>query len=136
MPDFTDDFEDGEAGLIDERAIHDILEKATDALRGIGLTIRTQEVTITVQQGQVYALIPALIRPSAKKKLVEDEESRKAFNTMMAADNDARIRAEAERIREAAMDPAKLEELLYGDPEVCAHTNQHEGLCLDCQEAV
>ena len=139
MPDYDPDSDDGDAGLIDEKAIQDILEKATDALRSLGLTIRTQDVTLTIQQGQTFALIPALIRPSAKKKLTEDREAREEFNKMMAADNEARIKGEAQRFRDIANDPVALEAFLYGnesEQEVCAHENIHEGLCLDCGEEI
>lgn len=138
MPDYTDDFDDQDAGLIDQKAIQDILEKATDALRSLGMTVRLQDVTITVQQGNTFALLPVLIRPSAKKKLVEDRDAREEFNRMMAAENEARIQSEAEKFKSIAQDQAALEAFLYGDDDTnaCPHDNVHEGLCLDCSEEV
>lgn len=138
MPDYTDDFSDEDAGLVDQKAIEDILEKAADALRGLGLTLRLQDVTVTIQQGSTFALIPVLIRPSAKKKLVEDRDSREEFNKMMAAQNEAKIQDHAAKIQAIANDPEALFNYLYGDDteEVCAHENVREGLCLDCQQEV
>lgn len=138
MPDYTDDFDDEDAGLVDQKALQDILEKAADALRGLGLTLRLQDVTVTIQQGNTYALVPVLIRPSAKKKLVEDRDAREEFNKMMAADNEAKITGEARKIANIANDPAALEAFLYGDDseQACLHENVREGLCLDCQEEI
>ena len=134
MAEFVDDFEDAEAGLIDEEAIKEILEKAQDALRGLGLTIRLEDVTITIQQGQTYALIPALIRGSAKKKLKEDREGREAFNKMMAEQADAQINEEAEKIRALTQDPDALLKSLFGEPdpvEECEH-RAPDGICIKC----
>jgi hypothetical protein len=133
-PDYVDDFGDDEAGLIDEGAIADILEKAQDALRGLGLSFDPAQVSITVQQKQTFALIPALIRPSAKKKLKEDRDAREQFNVMMARNHEEEIKARAEQIRQMTADPDKFAELLWSEEEPapeCEH-RAPEGICVLC----
>jgi hypothetical protein len=124
-------------GLIDQAAIGEIMEKAKDALRPLGLTLMLEGVVIQVQQGQTVAMLPAIVRPSAKQKLVEDKQSIEQFNAMMAANNEAKIRSDAERIAKLASDPEALRDFLFEDVEPeseCPHLRMHplDGFCLDC----
>lgn len=124
-------------GLIDHAAIAEIMEKAKDALRPLGLTLQLEGVVIQVQQGGLYAMMPVLVRPSAKKKLDEDKKSIEEFNAMMAANNEAKIRSDAERYAKIVSDPEALKDFLFNDVEPeseCPHLRPHpiDGFCLDC----
>lgn len=132
MSDYIDDFDSEDAGLIDQAAAREIIEKATDALRGLGLTVQG-EVPISIVNGQTVMMLPVLIRPSAKKKLREDAESREQFNKMMADQHASQIEQERQRIAELAKDPEKLRAALFGDQEEssCEHFAP-DGLCVHC----
>lgn len=135
--DYDDQAQPAPEGLIDHEAIAEIMEKAKDALRPLGLTLQLEGVVIQVQQGGLYAVMPVLVRPSAKKKLVEDKQSIEQFNAMMAANNEAKVRSDAERIAKIASDPEALRDFLFNDVEPeneCQHLRTHplDGFCLDC----
>lgn len=128
-------------GIIDHEAIARIMEKAKDTLRPIGLTLEAAGVQLSVQpDGNLWALLPCIVRPSAKAKLEQDDESRAELNKMLAAQHEAKIQSEAELIRKIASDPEKLRDLLFGDGVVesdCLHLRRHpSGHCLDCNEGL
>lgn len=124
-------------GLVDHAAIGEIMEKAKDALRPLGLTLQLEGVVIQIQQGHTFAMMPVIVRPSAKKKLTEDKQSMEEFSKMMAANNEAKVRSDAERIQKLASDPDALRDFLFDDVEPedeCPHLRLHplDGFCLDC----
>lgn len=125
-------------GLVDHAAVGEIMEKAKDALRPLGLTLQLEGVVIQIQQGHMYAMMPVIVRPSAKKKLTEDKQSLEEFSKMMAANNEAKIRSDAERIAKLASDDEALREFLFEnvepeDDSACMHLRMHpDNFCLDC----
>jgi hypothetical protein len=124
-------------GLVDHAAIGEIMEKAKDALRPLGLTLQLEGVVIQIQQGHTFAMMPVIVRPSAKEKLTQNKESIEQFNTMMAANNEAKVRSDAERIQKLASDPDALRDFLFEGGELedeCPHLRMHplDGFCLDC----
>ena len=131
-------------GLIDSEAIATILEKAKDALRPLGLTLQLEGVVIQAQGGNTYAMMPCLIRPSAKAKLEQDKKSIEDFNKIMAAQAEAFQKSEAEKIARLVRDPDALREALFQsdddeeleseEQEACQHLRPHpiDGFCLDC----
>lgn len=152
---YDDDEDEGENlpqpttpdGLIDQEAIATILEKAKDALRPLGLTLRLDGVVIQIQEGNTYAMMPVLIRPSAKSKLEQDKKSIEEFNKMMAASAEAYQNEEAKKIAKVVSDPDALRELLFQEVDdeeetelesdeqaACQHLRPHpvDGFCLDC----
>ncbi len=136
MDDFDDEFDDGQDGIIDEDAVRQIIEKARDALRPLGLTLVDEGIAIQYAQGHLHALLPCVIRPSAKEKVQQDQASREAFNKMMAEQHELKIQQDADKIKQAIQDPEKLLDALFGDGDdgECAHERKHPstGHCLDC----
>jgi len=134
--------DDDDTGLVDQEAIHEILLKAQDALRPLGLSFEPENVMITVQGPQIMAMIPAIVRSSAKKRLTSDRETQDAFNKMMAQEHDAKIQTEHEKMAKLVSDPSVLERFLFEEEDVqvndvCLHTNRHpSGFCLDCGEGL
>lgn len=121
-------------GFIDP-ALAEITEKAIDNLRAIGLTVTDPSAIIDPTSGDVYLMLPCLVRNSAKQKIVEDKQSREEFNRMMAAEHDAKIEAERNKIRELLNNPEAFVDALTGEEVTfaCEHKNMHpDGFCLDC----
>jgi hypothetical protein len=127
-------------GFIDNEALKELSEKVVDHNRSIGLTIQAEDIQFTVHPTHgMMALIPALVRPSAKDKMAEDAESRKAFNVMMATNAEEKTKETQDEIAKMIGD-GNLEDALFGDGEDedvadrCAHENWHpSGFCMDCK---
>ena len=120
-----------QGGLYDADALNEILDRAQDALRPVGMTFEKEQVNVMLTPAGMVAVLPVLIRESAKAKLTEDRESREEFNKMMARDHESKIEKEKEKIRKALLSGDLLGE---EDNEGCSHENRHpvEGFCLDC----
>ncbi len=121
--------------FIDNEAIKELTEKIVEHNRSIGLTIQQDEIQFSVHPTHgMVALIPALIRPSAKDKMDEDKASREAFNIMMANNAEEKVKSTADEIAKMVSSD-DFESLLFGDTEIgdCEHENTHpSGFCLDC----
>ena len=132
----------GSNDFIDDEALAELRDKVVDTLRPLGLTVDGQQVQFAVQpEVGMMMFIPALVRPSAKQKMVEDKEAREQFNIMMAKQNEAAVEAKADEIKALVEDPEKLMESLFGDSDVqvndCEHKNRHpSGFCLDCGQGL
>ena len=128
----------GSNDFIDDAALAELRDKVIDSLRPLGLTVDEGQVQFSVQpEVGMMMFIPALVRPSAKQKMIEDKEAREQFNVMMANQNEAAVEAKADEIAKLVEDPEKLMESLFGDGDVqvndCEHKNRHpSGFCLDC----
>ena len=129
-----------EDGIVDHEAIKEIVDKARDALRELGLTLIDEGVQIAIQPGKgMVAMLPCVIRDSAKQKVQEDKEAREDFNKMMASQHEAMIEDKAQGIKDAIADPNKLMDVLFGDGDdsECSHERRHpSGHCLDCGEGL
>jgi hypothetical protein len=149
MPYDPDQPDEEDAGLIDQQAIADIILKVQDAIRGIGISFRPEDVQLTVNQGQTYLLFPTVVRPSAKKKLTEDRETKEALNKMLADQHEADIAAQADKIRKMASDPEALVKAFFGDdsdestetvnacPKGGEHVmHPHDNFCMKCLEGM
>lgn len=128
----SDEF-DEDSGLVDAAAVQQILEKAQDALRPLGLSLLLDQVVVQMNQGTMVAVMPCVIRKSAKTKLVEDKTAREAFNRMMAEQHDANLAQQRADIQ-AMLDNPDLDEILFGGKDACPHDRRHpvEGFCLNC----
>lgn len=128
----------GSNEFIDDEALAELRDKVVDSLRPLGLTVDETQVQFAVQpEVGMMMFIPAIVRPSAKQKMVEDKEAREQFNIMMAKQNEAAVEKKADEIKALVEDPDKLMESLFGDDDVqmndCEHLNRHpSGFCLDC----
>ena len=126
--------------FIDDEALAELRDKVVDVLRPLGLTVDEMQVQFAVQpEVGMMMFIPALVRPSAKQKMVEDKEAREQFNIMMAKQNEALVEKKGSDIAALANDPEKLLEALFGEGGVeeaaseCSHERRHpSGFCLDC----
>lgn len=138
FPDDLPELPPDDEGFFDHEAIQQLVERAIDVLRPLGLTVMKDGVAVQAAQGHTMLLLPCEVRSSAKKKLDEDKASREALNKMLAEQHDLKIQEDADKIRKAASDPTKLEDLLFGEVESeCSHERRHpEGFCLDCGEGL
>lgn len=135
-----DDYDDDSKpeGLFDLEAINRIMEKASDALRPLGLTMRGMgTIQMDPESGNAVILVPIEIRSSAKKRLDEDRASGEEFQRMMAEQNKARIDEEVAKIQAAASDDEKLMAMIFAKDSTCEHRpHPTEGFCLDCGEGL
>ena len=129
----------GSNDFIDDEALAELRDKVINVLRPLGLTVDETAVQFAVQpEVGMMMFIPALVRPSAKQKMVEDKEAREQFNIMMAKQNEAFVEKKGSDIAALADDPEKLMEALFGDgveeaTNECSHERRHpSGFCLDC----
>lgn len=139
-PDAGDD-EGVPEGLIDFTAISEILLRAKDALRPLGLTLELNPPPPVQLNGKaVVVLLPCIIRPSAKTKLDVDKAGKEAFNKMMAEQADAEVKANLAEMQALAADPQRIQDYIDGkidDLGLCAHTRRHpSGHCLDCGQGL
>lgn len=124
--------------FMDTEALRELVDKVTDALRPVGLTVQPDGIAFMMHpEHGMNMMIQALVRPSAQEKITEDKDSREKFNKMMADQNEAMVQEKADEVR-AALD-GNLEELLFGDGPTedddgdCAHKIMHpSGFCMDC----
>lgn len=132
----------GSNEFIDDEALAELRDKVIDSLRPLGLTVDETQVQFAVQpEVGMMMFIPALVRPSAKQKMVEDKKAREEFNVMMAKQNEAAVDKKADEIAKLVEDPDKLMDALFGDGDVqvndCQHENRHpSGFCLDCGDGL
>ena len=122
--------------FIDNEAIKELTEKVVDTLRPLGLTVDPEGIVSQVhpEHGMV-AMIPALVRNSAKEKMEGDKKAREEFNQMMANQAEAKIDESVDEIAKAVTSD-NLEDLLFGGAlpdDACKHENMHpSGFCMDC----
>jgi len=125
--------------FIDNEALKELSEKLVEHNRSIGLTIEATDIQFTVHPTHgMMALIPALVRPSAKDKMDSDAEARKAFNVMMATNAEEKVKETQDEI--AKLMEGDLADTLFGDgtevvvEDRCKHENMHpSGFCMDCK---
>ena len=137
-----------DAELVDQQSIEDIILKVQDLVRPVGLSFRPEDVQVTIQGGRTFMLFPTVVRPSAKKRLTEDRETKEELNKMLAAQHEADIASQAEKIRQMAQDPEKLIAALFGEegeesaeasnecPQGGEHVLHPDGFCLKCLEGI
>lgn len=118
-------------GFVDEDKLRQLAEKATDALRHIGLTVIQAAYSTDPQSGELVLHISSAVRETAHEQLVTNEQQNAQYNRMMAGN------AEASRAQRLAAIQKKLEsgdilDALTSDTDECSHERQAEGLCLDC----
>ena len=124
-------------GFVDKAALQEVIEQATKTLRSLGLSVLANQVGFQMDPaGNIIALLPVVVRDSAKKKLMEDRSSREEFQQMMAAKHRAELDERAKKIAKVAEDPHALADFLFegieGDDD-CSHERMHpDGFCLDC----
>lgn len=126
--------------FIDNEALKELSEKIVDHNRSLGLTIDAEQIQFTVHPTHgMVAMIPALVRPSAKEKMEESKEARAAFNVMMANNADEKVNDTLDEIK-AMVNADNFAELLSGEEEVeneCKHERRHpDGFCLDCGDGM
>jgi hypothetical protein len=121
-------------GFVDVEALTEIIEKATDALRPLGLTVHGDVgMQADPKTGNAMLLFACILRPSARTKAHEDKASREAFNQMMAEQNAAMIEDKRKAIAEIIK--GGIDESVFDDAEnECEHKRLHpiDGWCLDC----
>lgn len=125
--------------FIDNESLGALRDKVIDTLRPLGLTIEAENVMFSVHpEHGMMMMIPALVRPSAKERLVEDRKSREEFNRMMANEAEAKIEDVKRNIADAIAS-GNLEGILFGGgtldsaKDQCLHENLHpSGFCMDC----
>ena len=122
--------------FINNEALAELSEKIVDHCRSIGLTIQPNDIQFTVHPKMgMMAMIPALVRNSAKEKMDDDKASREAFNIMMANNAEEKVKDTVDEIAKM-VESDDFAELFMGDTEVeteCKHENLHpSGFCLDC----
>ncbi len=124
-----------ESGFVDMAALREVVERAVDELRKIGLTLQSEAVTAMVgPDGNMIVNLPCLVRPSAKKKLTEDRDAREEFNRMMAQQNQAMIEQKRQQLADLLR---RGVDSLFDEDEECSHERRHpEGFCLDCGEGM
>lgn len=135
--------EDEAGGVFDSEAMNAVMEKLADVVRPLGLTVHPG-IPVTAQvdlaSGEVVAMVPIIVRPSAKQRLKEDRQAAEEFSQLMARQNEERIRAEADKIRALANDREALARHLFEDIEPeseCSHDRRHpDGFCLDCGDGM
>lgn len=139
MPEMQDD----DQSLVDQKALREIIERATEALRPIGLTLLPGGVQAMVdpQTGTMMLSFATQIRPKAATQVVEDLESRKEFNRLQAERHDEMIAAKAQKIRDAIMNsPNDADALSEIDTDTTScpisgtthRLHPSTGHCLDC----
>lgn len=144
---FNDDDDDEQQevpeGLIDFKAISDILLRAKDALRPIGITLELNPPPTVAMNGKLLVVMaPMIIRPSAKTKLDEDRATKDQLNMMLAQQADEQVNSTLEEMRQIARDPARLKAYMAGEIDslvesACEHKRRHpSGHCLDCGEGL
>lgn len=120
-----------DSGFVDKEALQALLERVSNAIRPLGLTVEQAGFGVDPEAG-VYLQMMASVRDSAINAVQENEEEKATFNQMMAEDHRRTIERQKDEFLSAIGDVEALEAALFGDEDECAHGNQHEGLCLDC----
>jgi len=127
--------------FVDNASLRELRDKVIDTLRPLGLTVDPEGIQFALHpEFGMSMLIPALVRPSAKKKMDDDKASREAFNQMMANENEAMIEGKVDAIAKM-IEADNFEDLFFGDAELeseCSHERRHPstGHCLDCGEGL
>ena len=117
----------------------ELARKVVDALRPLGLTVDNAMMSkmIDPESNKVMTVFQftAMVRESAKEKILEDETVKQDFLKMMQDDSNARIQGQKEEILKG-MD--NLEDILFGDDEddeaCCDNFQPHpvSGFCINC----
>lgn len=124
--------------MIDQEKFNELVEKAIDALRPLGLTVEPQMVAAQVDgHGHMMLILPALVRPDALERKEQDDTD-KEFQQMMAAQAQERIKAEKDKVANITKDPEALLAALFNDEPSCEHPAEQvrEGLCLACMTEI
>ena len=122
-------------GFVDMASLQEVIRQAEDRLRSIGLTLNIEGVAaMLAPDGSMVLNLPCTVRPSAKKKLVEDREAREQFNRMMAEQNRAMIEEKKQKLAELLK---RGVESIFEEDDECSHERRHpDGFCLDCGEGM
>jgi hypothetical protein len=123
--------------FVDNEAIKEVIEKAEDALRPLGLTVIPDSVHGVIDhKGQRMILnFSAVVRPSAKKQVEEDRAAREEFNQMMAKQHEAMIEDKLANIRRIMS--GKSDDWFGAGEHECSHERRHpDGFCLDCGQGM
>ena len=124
-------------GFHDEEALQALTEQVIEALRPIGVTVDPRAVQFGIVEGSMVVQLQGLVRPEAKERADQDQDTKAEFNKMMADNNREMQDEKKSEITELAADPDKLEAWLFTeDSGDCSHERVHEGLCLDCHQEV
>lgn len=120
--------------FVDKDAINAVLEKAAEALGPVGLTFDPDAVQITMQQGNLFAIIPALVQPGAKQKLDEDRDARDDFLKTMKEQAEAKVNKQKEEFAKM-LEHDFDEDAIHDD---CPHEKRHPstGHCLMCGDGL
>ncbi len=120
----------------DQEALDALNEQIVEALRPIGITVEPQMIQFAIQGGQMMVQMVGLVRPQAKERADQDQETKTEFNQMMAEQNRLMQAEKRKEIEELADDPAALEKYLFESETNCSHEEVHEGLCLKCHATI
>ena len=120
----------------DQEALEALNEQIVEALRPIGITVEPQMVQFAIQGGQMMVQMVGLVRPQAKERTDQDQETKTEFNQMMAEQNRLMQAEKREEIERLADDPDALEKYLFESEADCSHEEVHEGLCLNCHATI
>lgn len=121
-----------EPGFVDQEGLRLLLEKTTDALRPLGLSIEAAEFSVATK-GNIHLTMLCQVRPKAAKAAMEDREARDQFNRLLADQHEAEMRKKLDEMRDA-LTTGTLDKYMFGDrEETCSHERKHpSGHCLDC----
>ena len=124
-------------GFHDEEALEALTEQIIEVLRPIGVTVDPRAVQFGIVEGAMVVGLQGLVRPEAKERADQDQDTKVEFNKMMA-DNNRHMQDEKKtEISELTDDPEALKKWLFDEAESdCSHEDTHEGLCLDCGQEV
>ncbi len=117
--------------LVDEERLKALVERATNALRPLGLTVEHSQFGVDPDHG-LFLGMTLTVRDSAAGAVDEDLESKAEFNQMMAQDHARTLDSQKNEILAAMTSDDALEAALFKEEDDCPHENAHEGLCLDC----
>ncbi len=123
-------------GFHDQEALEALGEQIIEALRPIGITVEPQMMQFGIQQSQMMVQMVGLVRPQAKERADQDQETKTEFNQMMAEQNRMMQEEKRDEIAGLTEDPDALTKWLFDDSTECSHERIHEGLCLDCQAEI
>lgn len=123
-------------GFHDQEALAALTEQVVDALRPLGISTDKQMIQYGIQDNQMMVMVMGVVRPQARQRAQQDQETRAEFNQMMAEQNRLMQEQKRKEIEGLTSDDEALSKWLFDNETDCEHENVVEGLCLDCQEEV
>lgn len=125
--------------FVDQEALQEVIEKAIDVLRPIGLTVSREMIAAMVDPatGDMALQFVAQLRPQAARDIKQDREAKVEFNQMMAERHEEMIEDKKRKIVE--MLQSANEDVILGlaESDSCSHERRHpSGFCLDCGEGL